>query len=181
MLGALFKKKINHNKFANVFINGLLQVIEEGFPLVAETINVDKSFVTSPEINPKDDYDFSLIVFAGNLKLLEETFYPEDADKIEKEVLQKLAKVYDIEYQDFVRLIKDYQSYMARLNMPSKVVLYSMSKAVFDKYQLYNFQDEYFKRLQVPNPLLLKRMDQMMENFIWDWEVFLKKYRVGES
>ena len=53
-----------------------------------------------------------------------------------------------------------------------------MSKGIFDKYALYDYQDEYFKRMQVPNPLFLKRMDEIVENFIWDWGAFLKKYRL---
>ena len=53
-----------------------------------------------------------------------------------------------------------------------------MSKVIFDKYTLYNFQDEYFKRMQAPNPLFLKRMDEVVENFVWDWDGFFKKYRL---
>ena len=37
-------------------------------------------------------------------------------------------------------------------------MVYAMSKGIFDKYMLYNFQDEYFKRMQAPNPLFLKRL-----------------------
>ena len=51
-------------------------------------------------------------------------------------------------------------------------------KIIFDKYMLYNFQDEYFKRMQAPNPLFLKRLDEIVENFVWDWDVFFKKYRL---
>ena len=57
-------------------------------------------------------------------------------------------------------------------------MIYAMSKGIFDKYALYDYQDEYFKRMQVPNPLFLKRMDEIVENFIWDWSAFLKKYRL---
>ena len=63
-------------------------------------------------------------------------------------------------------------------NHPSRNMIYAMSKGVFDKYLLYNFQDEYFKRMQAPNPLFLKRMDEVLENFVWDWDVFFKKYRL---
>ena len=55
-----------------------------------------------------------------------------------------------------------------------------MSKAVFQKYNLNDFQDEYFRRLQAPNPLFLKRMDQVVVNFLWDWDAFFKKYRIDD-
>ena len=54
-----------------------------------------------------------------------------------------------------------------------------MSKAVFHKYNLNEFQDEYFKRLQNPNPLFLKRMDEVMKFYIWNWDAFLKKYKIN--
>ncbi len=75
-------------------------------------------------------------------------------------------------------LVKDYKQLMTRLNHPSKNVIYAMSKAIFDKYTLYNYQDEYFKRMQAPNPLLLKRLDEVVENFVWDWDAFFKRYKL---
>jgi len=43
---------------------------------------------------------------------------------------------------------------------------------------LNEFQDEYFKRMQAPNPLFLKRMDEIMVNFIWNWDAFSKKFKL---
>jgi hypothetical protein len=53
-----------------------------------------------------------------------------------------------------------------------------MSKALFYKYNLNEFQTDYYKKIQAPNPLFLKRMDDIMQNFIWDWTAFLKKYKL---
>jgi hypothetical protein len=53
-----------------------------------------------------------------------------------------------------------------------------MSKALFFKYNLNEFQDVYFKNMQAPNPLFLKRMEDLFYYFIWDWDVFFKKYKV---
>jgi hypothetical protein len=54
-----------------------------------------------------------------------------------------------------------------------------MSKAMFEKYKLNDFQDDYFRRMQAPNPLFLKRMDEVMANFIWNWDAFFKKYKMN--
>jgi hypothetical protein len=80
---------------------------------------------------------------------------------------------------EFENLIRSYQSFISRINQPSKNMVYGMSKAVFHKYSLNNFQDEYFKRMQAPNPLFLKRMDEVMGNFVWNWDAFFKKYRLS--
>jgi hypothetical protein len=178
MFGTILKKRVSDEKLANVFINGLFQTIDDGFPIIADFINEDPAFVVSPNISPKQNYEFSLVVLVGNLSFLESAFEPEQADRIEKIVYAKLAKAYDMEVAVFKQLLKDYKSLMWRLNHPSKNMVYAMSKGIFDKYALYNFQDEYFKRMQAPNPLFLKRMDEIVENFIWDWDAFFKKYKL---
>jgi hypothetical protein len=32
--------------------------------------------------------------------------------------------------------------------------------------------------MQAPNPLFLKRMDEVMANFVWNWDAFFKKFRI---
>ena len=56
-----------------------------------------------------------------------------------------------------------------------------MSKAVFFKYKLGQYQDDYFAQLNAPNPIFLKRMDSIMENYIWDWNSFFNKYKLSPS
>ena len=178
MFSTILRKKVSDDKLANVFINGIFTTADNGFPVVAEFINEDQSFVNSPGIDGKDNYEFALIVIVGNLAFLENAFDPEQADRVEGLVYEKLAKVYEMPTQDFKRLIKDYRALISRLNHPSKNMVYGMSKAIFDKYKLYNFQDEYFKRMQSPNPLFLKRLDEIVENFVWDWDAFFKRYKL---
>ena len=178
MFGTILRKKVNDEKLANVFINGLFSSIDDGFPIIAELINEDPVFVSSPQIKPDDSYEFSFIVFVGNIDFIESSFDQEQADRVQKLVHDKLAKVYDMPLADFKKKIEEYKSLMNRLNHPSKNMIYAMSKGVFAKYGLYNFQDEYFKRMQAPNPLFLKRMDEIIENFVWDWDAFFKKYRL---
>ena len=178
MFGTILRKKISDDKLANIFINSLFNTIDTGFPVVAEFINDDPAFVRSPNVQPTDTYEFALILIVGNMSFLESAFDPEQADKVEKLVYEKLAKVYDMPVSEFKSLLKDYKTLISRLNNPSKNMIYGMSKAIFDKYTLYNFQDEYFKRMQAPNPLFLKRMDEVVENFVWDWDAFFKKYKL---
>jgi len=179
MFGTILKKKVSDDKLANVFINGLFNSIDNGFPIVAEFINEDPSFVNSPEIKSNDSYDFSLIVIIGNLSFLESAFDPEQADRVESLVYEKLAKVYEMKSIDFKAMLKDYRTFISRLNSPSKNMIYGMSKAVFDKYGLYNFQDEYFKNMKGPNPMFLKRLDEAMDNFVWNWDSFKQKYQIS--
>lgn len=178
MLGTILKRKLSDNQVANIFINSIFDTVDNGFKEVAQLINEDVAFVKSPEIEDKDNGEFGLIVIVGNLSFLESTFDAEQAGRVEKIIFEKLAKIYDMTETDFVKLIRDYQSFITRVNHPSKNMIYGMSKAVFHKYGLNEFQDEYFRRMMAPNPLFLKRMDEVMSNFIWNWDAFFKKYKI---
>jgi hypothetical protein len=146
---------------------------------VAQIINEDVAFVASPAISDNDEGEFGLIVIVGNLSYLESTFDADQAARVEKIIFEKLSKIYAIPEVDFTKMIREYQSFIAKVNHPSKNMVYGMSKAIFYKYKLNQFQDEYFRRMQAPNPLFLKRMDEVMSNFVWNWDAFFKKYKLN--
>lgn len=178
MLGTLIKRRLSDNQVANVFVNALLEVVDNGFKEVAALINEDPIFVASPNIQPNQDGEFALIIFVGNLSFLESTFEAEQAYRVEKLIFEKLGKLYGMSETNFANLVREYQSFISRVNHPSKNMIYGMSKAIFHKYKLNDFQDEYFRRMQAPNPLFLKRMDEVVQNFIWNWDAFFKKYKI---
>lgn len=180
MFGSILKKKLSDNQLANVFLNGLLDVVDNGFGEIADLINDDLAFVISPSIDHADNAKFTMVVIAANISSLENTFEADQAVRIESLIFEKLAVMMQTDKADAEATVREYQKFMQRINHPSKNMIYAMSKAVFQKYNLNDFQDEYFKRLQSPNPLFLKRMDQVVVNFLWDWDAFFKKYRIDD-
>ena len=178
MFGSLIKKKLTDNQVANIFINALFDSVDNGFSIIAQWINEDPAFTESPKIDIANNSEFALIVIVGNLSLLESTFETGQAERVEKLIYEKLAKIYEISELDIRNIIKEYRSFINRINMPSKNMIYGMSKAVFFKYNLNEYQDDYFKRMQVPNPLFLKRMDEIMGNYLWNWDAFFKKFKL---
>jgi hypothetical protein len=180
MLGTLLKKKLSDNQLANVFMNGLLEVVENGFGEVAQLINEDPAFVKSPEISVSDNAQFTMVILTANISSLENTFEADQAVRIEQLIFEKLGKMMGVDAASAEKTVRDYQKFMHRVNHPSKNMIYAMSKAVFAKYGLNDFQDEYFRRMQAPNPLFLKRMDAVVVNFLWDWDAFFKKYRIDD-
>ena len=178
MFSTLIKRRLTDNQVANIFINAIFDSVDKGFEEVALLINEDTAFSSSPKININNNREFGLIVIVGNLSYLESNFEAEQTERVEKIIFEKLSKLYAIDDSSFRKLIKEYQSFIARVNHPSKNWVYGMSKAIFYKYKLNEFQDEYFKRMQAPNPLFLKRMNEIMVNFIWNWEAFSKKFKL---
>jgi hypothetical protein len=179
MLGTILKRKLSDNQVANIFINAIFDTVDNGFKEVAQLINEDVAFVNSPSIDVNDHGEFGLIVIVGNLSYLESTFDADQAGRVEKIIFEKLSKIYNIQEVEFTKMIREYQNFITKVNHPSKNMIYGMSKAVFYKYNLNEYQDEYFKRMQVPNPLFLKRMDEVMSNFVWNWDAFFKKYKLN--
>jgi hypothetical protein len=60
-------------------------------------------------------------------------------------------------------------------------VHYAMSKAIFFRYELNQYQTEYFKNMNTPNPISLKRLDDIVGQFIFDWSEFQENYRLTEG
>ena len=178
MFSTLIKRRLTDNQVANIFINAIFDSVDKGFEEVALLINEDTAFSSSPKININNNREFGLIVIVGNLSYLENNFEADQTERVEKIIFEKLSKLYAIDVSSFKKLIKEYQSFISRVNHPSKNWVYGMSKAIFYKYKLNEFQDEYFKRMQAPNPLFLKRMDEIMVNFIWNWDAFSKKFKL---
>lgn len=180
MLGSLLKKKLSDNQLANVFMNGILEMVENGFGEVAQMINEDPAFIHSPGIPETKNGQFSMIVLVANLSSLESTFEVEQAVRVEQLIFNKLGQMMQSDAAEAEQTVREYQKFMQRINHPSKNMVYAMSKAVFFKYELNQYQDEYFSRMQSPNPLFLKRMDAIVGNFLWDWDAFFKKYRIED-
>ncbi|MCG8577324.1 MAG: hypothetical protein MI810_20740 [Flavobacteriales bacterium] len=175
----LIRKKFDANQLANVFVNSLLEAIDNGFDDVSELINEDAAFTQNPQIDKQYEDNFLLIVVVGNLRFLNDHFEAADATNIRSLIIQKLSAVYNMNHLEFEKIVSEYDSFLSRVNHPSKNTLYAMSKAVFHKLNLNDYQESYFKNMRTPNPLFLKRMDDLMTNFLWDWEVFFKKYKMN--
>ncbi len=179
MLGSLLKKKLDANTFANVFVNSLVEVTESGFAEVSEMINEDNAFITNPRITDRYSDQFLLIVIAGNLRYLDSRFDSDESAEIRNKIFAKLAEIYQTSVPRIAELMSHTDDFISKVNQPSKNTLYGMSKAIFHKFGLNEYQESYFKSLKTPNPLFLKRMDDMLSNFLWNWDEFFRKYRTS--
>ncbi len=179
MFAIFGKKKIKEDVVANIFVNSILETIDNGFPEIVGILNDAAEFTTSPNLSEKDNDRFTLIVIAGNLAYIPMYLSHSKDERIIRLIFSKLSKVFDVDQERLESVIKEYQTYLSKINHPSKNTLYAMSKAIFGKYELYDYQDEYFKNMKSPNPMLLKRLDEAMENFLWNWETFNQKHYIS--
>lgn len=178
MFGLHIRKRIDTDKVANIFVNSMIEVVENGFHDVVEMIQDDAAFIAQPQIEDTQWNHFLLIVVVGNLEFLKESFEEYQPEEIEASVIEKFAAIFEVKPSEFKKLIKQTLEYIKQHNYPSKNTLYGMSKAVFYKYNLNQYQESYFKSMLTPNPLFLKRLDEIMINFVWDWDTFLAKFKI---
>lgn len=178
MLSSIFKKKFTDEQLANVFVNGILNVIDNGFEEVRAMMEEDTAFIRKPNLSKASNGHFTMIVIVGNIESLGVYFSPNQQKSLEPLIFERLAAAFEMEEEVFKKYFDEYSSFMSRVNHPSRIVLYSMSKAIFYKYKLNDHQEDYFRTMDTPNPLFIKRMDGVMKNFLWNWEAFFKRYKI---
>ena len=180
MFGIFFKKKITEEKLVDYFVFSTVKMVDEAFEDVAEIICSDPEFVTTPIISKAQADPFLWIVITANIKFIPRYFNDYQDIRLLDDANRKFARILDVPLDVFKEEINKYNALFSRLNHPSKNTVYAMSKAVFNKYHLAQYQNEYFKKMDTPNPIFLKRLNEVMEEFIFDWEQIIDDYKVIE-
>ncbi|MGB0391468.1 MAG: hypothetical protein ACPGVC_07230 [Salibacteraceae bacterium] len=181
MFGILFKKKITEEKLVDYFVFSTVKMVDDAFADVAEIICSDPEFKYKPTIDAENIDPFLWVVITGNLKFIPKYFNDYQDIRLMEDANRKFARTLDVPVDLFKEEIKKYNQLFSRLNHPSKNTIYAMSKAAFHKYNLGQFQDEYFRKMDAPNPVFLKRLNEIMEEFIFDWEQFVDDYKILEG
>lgn len=181
MITLFGKKKLTEEKAAHIFVNGVQQLIDEGFEDVVGLINDSPEFLSQPNVTPEDSASFTVIVLAGNLQLIPRFFESGQDRRITEHILEKFADLYDLDKMRLAQMVSETRKLMMRKNHPSKSVTNAMARTIFSRYELNQFQEKYFRSLDSPNPILIQRLKEAMENFLWNWDILLEKYRVVQT
>ncbi len=179
-LGVLFKKKVSEEKVATLFVNNVLNSVDKTFSEVSELINNDLQFESPADIGPEDQDAFLMIVITGNFLSLNDHFGDDQGDRIKDIVVDKLAAVYEVTPEEFATALDSTINFFSKVNFPSKKTIYAMSKSVFYRYDLNRFQKAFFKEKNVPDPVFLKHVDEIMEQFLIDWNKFTDRFRITD-
>lgn len=182
MLSGLFgKKKIKKEKVVEIYVDTIFDVIERGFPEIADFINEEKQFTKSPQIGKEDFEWFTYIIYGGNILNLYEYFEEELADDLKLLIMKEVAERYTTRDQHIAEeILLEYESFLSELQKKTKNTVKTISTALFNKFELNSYQDEHYQRLNAPNPVFFKQLNEMMELFVWNWEDFLQKYKISK-
>lgn len=179
-IASLFKKKVAEEKVAELFVNIIFNAVDDGFAEVTELLNNDVNLIEPATVSSENQDDFLMIVIAGNFKLLNNYFFEGQEDRIRDTTIEKLAVSFKVDTVTMRTAINNMLGFFGKVNYPSKNTHYAMSRAVFFKYGLNDFQKDYFKNLNTPDPILLKNIDEIMEQFLIKWDTLTEKYRITD-
>ncbi len=180
MIATLFgKKKITEEKLANVFVNTLLEMSSDGFPTIVAEVNEAPEFDLPPGMSAEDDERFLLIVLAANLTEMQREMEAGLDKRLFSLSISKFAQALGLGCTETETRVKALQSRMERMNHPSKNTVLAMGRALFAEYNLYAFQDNYFRELKAPNPIVLKRLNSLFGYFLFNWTEVNEQYRIA--
>lgn len=179
MIGTIFgKRRISEDKLANIFVNAVLRLTEQGYPIIVAELEEACEFVSRPVFGPGDDELFAQILFAGNLMEAPKHLAAGQDQRLGHHACSKFAPLMDTSAAELEKETIALQQFMSRINHPSKNTVYAMSKAIFHKYDLFRHQDPYFRELKAPNPIVLGRINKLMAYCLWDWAELLEDMKV---
>ena len=179
MFATLFvKKKITQKQLAYNFVNHTLNCIDANYKDFLDAIYNDAELETYPELDYNDPTELMFIIISGNIKFFEKILSAHEEKLLCNSITEEMASIFEMEYHEMEEKLNKYGSIISRVNHPSKNILYGMSKAVFFKFKLGQYQDEYFAQLNTPNPIFLKKIDVLIENFVWQWKAIFDKTKI---
>ncbi len=181
MLTIFGRKRLTEQQVAKLFVNGIQSLIDEGFTTVANLVNDSPEFVRRPSVGEEDSGSFTLIVLAGNLQIIPQYFEAGRDRRITEHILTKFAELYEIDKMQLAHMVGEARKFIKRKNHPNKNVESGMAKALFARWELNSHQEEYFRSLSAPNPIIIQRLRDAMKNFLWNWEFTLSHYRIVHS
>jgi hypothetical protein len=179
MITTLFgRKKLTEDKLANIFVNAVLELTDQGYPMIVAELQESPEFERMPAFGPGDDELFAQVVLAGNL-IEAKRILPAGTDRRMFSLsISKFAQAFGLNASDLEVDVIAMQHEMERLNFPSKNTIYAMSKMVFAKFDLFRDQKEYFRDQRAPDPIVLKRLNGLMGYFLWNWAEVNEEYRI---
>ena len=180
MFAALFvKKKISQKQLAYNFVHHTLNCIDQTYSDFLDAIYNDPELENHPNLDYNNPEELMFIIVSGNIKFFERILSAHEEKILIDSIIDQMANVFQTDFHLMEEKINKYSSFISRVNHPSKNILYGMSKAVFFKFKLGQYQDDYFAQLNTPNPIFLKKIDTLIENYIWDWKAVFEKIKIS--
>lgn len=180
MLGLFGKKKIKEREIAKVFVGTISEVAISGFNEILDFVKTDSHFNFSADLTSKSALEgFLFTVFTVNLKNLEDYFEADQLDRIKIEIINEFAEsIDDKSHEDVIDQVEDYMVFISSIKNPNGSMNKLMARAIFSKLNLTQYQNDNFQKINEPNPIVLKELEEITAFFVWNWADLFNKYKL---
>ena len=173
------KKKIKIESAISIYVAALNNVIENGFVEIQDFINNNNNLESNPNIKEDMISWFSNVIFLGNMKNLENYFEETEVVNIRKNILDEIYKDLDENEQHLaIERFVGYENYFNDITKKGDPVINTMAYAIFEKYNINEYQGDLFKRKNKPNPIFYNELKNLLKHFLWNWEEYLQKNKI---
>jgi hypothetical protein len=173
------KKKVKLDALVSIYCKTLDEVISHGFVEIKDFINNNNNLENNPNLKEDDIKWFRLIIYLGNLNNLKSHFDEEEVFKLRNLIVEDISRSSsENEKIAGVESFLQYESYFGDLLNEFDSEIDAMAFAIFEKYNINDFQGTLFKRKNKPNPIFISEMKNLLKHFIWNWEEYLQKNKL---
>tara|TARA_B100001142_G_C14343661_1_gene659005 strand:- start:4132 stop:4689 length:558 start_codon:yes stop_codon:yes gene_type:complete len=173
------KKKVKPVTAASIYVAVLNNVISEGFIEIKNFINNNNNLEVNPNLDDAHIDWFSNVIFLGNMKNLDLYFEEEEASVLRALILDEMYKDFEDNAQHLaIERFLDYENYFKDLLVKHEFPISAMAHAIFEKYNINDFQGDLFKKKNKPNPVFLNELKNLLGHFIWNWKEYLEKNKL---
>jgi hypothetical protein len=173
------KKKVKLQSIVDIYCGALDEVISNGFIEIKDFINNNNNLENNPNLKNEDIKWFRIIIFLGNLNHLKSHFEEQEVLKLRNLIIENIF----IDLNDNQKILSvesflQYESYFSDLLIEFSSEIDAMAYAIFEKYNINDFQGTLFKRKNKPNPIFISEMKNLLKHFIWNWDEYLQKNKL---
>ena len=174
------KKRLKEEHVAKVFVNTINDLALQSFPILREYLNEVPELKCSPKIKENQIEWFLYIVFSANLYQLKDHFDIEQHNRLRILIIDEfIESLVDRSHDAVLEQINNYESYLAALDRVERDGIGKIiALAIFQKYGLNECQIDHFQKMHQPNPIIIKAISEITENFIWNWNDILENYKL---
>ena len=140
------KKKIKLKSLVSIYCQTLDEVISVGFVEIKDFINNNNNLENNPNLQQNDIKWFRIIIYLGNLNNLNSHFEEDEVSKLRNLIVDEIYKdLSGNEKTSSVERFLQYEAYFFDLMSEFGAEIDAMAFAIFDKYNINEFQGELFK------------------------------------
>ena len=173
------KKKVKPATTASIYVTLLQNVVSEGFIEIKDFINNNNNLESKPNLNDTDIDWFSNVIFLGNMKNLDLHFEENEVFTLRALILDEIYKNVEVNAQHLaIEKFLEYENYFKELLGRHEFPIDAMAYAIFEKYNINDFQGDLFKKKNKPNPIFLNELKNLLNHFIWNWDDYLEKNKL---